>query len=95
MDEQGTSRAQDGADRGRHIWPTAPQASLHPQPGALPGEAQLGTEQILDLIQRAERHEFGRDFLTQGAPDAVAATFGVHAFLVDAARDHLADGPKD
>jgi hypothetical protein len=42
------------------------------------------------LISRARRHPLGEDFLLRGAHDAVAVTFGVHAFLVDAARDHLA-----
>ena len=48
--------------------------------------------EVLDLIRRAEAHELGRSFLAQGAQDAVAATFGVHAFLVDAARDRLTNG---
>ncbi|HVG94303.1 MAG TPA: hypothetical protein VND21_07640 [Planctomycetota bacterium] len=41
------------------------------------------------LIDSARRHALGLDFLLRGAHDAVAATFGVHAFVVDAARDHL------
>jgi len=56
-----------------------------PGPGWQPRERE-----ILDLIRRAEEHELGRDFLARGAQDAVAATFGVHAFLVDAARERLA-----
>ena len=97
MDEQDTSRSRDSEDRGRHIWPTGPAASPPPPlpDGLLSGLPHAGAEQVLDLIQRAERHELGRDFLVQGAPDAVAATFGVHAFLVDAARDHMAGGPED
>jgi hypothetical protein len=46
-------------------------------------------EEIESLIRRAREHELGTDFLVKGAQDAVAATFGVHAFLVDAARDRL------
>ncbi len=43
-------------------------------------------EDVEDLIRRAEAHELGLDFLRKGSQDAVAATFGVHAFTVDAAR---------
>jgi hypothetical protein len=50
---------------------------------------QVREDDVLDLIRRAEGHEWGRGFLESGAQDAVAATFGVHAFLVDAARAHL------
>ncbi len=46
--------------------------------------------EVQDLIQRAKSHELGTVFLTEGALDAVAMTFGVHAFVVDAARDQLA-----
>ena len=46
-------------------------------------------DDVRDLIETAKRHEFGLEYLTRGAHDSVAATFGVHAFLVDAARDHL------
>jgi hypothetical protein len=46
-------------------------------------------EQVADLIERACGHELGLEFLRKGAPDAVAAAFGVHAFTVDAARRQL------
>jgi hypothetical protein len=46
-----------------------------------------------DLIARAEAHELGLGFLKEGAQDAVAALFRVHAFLVDAARDLLRHVP--
>lgn len=46
-------------------------------------------EEVADLIARARAHELGLDFLRNGAPDAVAAVFGVHAFTVDAARREL------
>jgi hypothetical protein len=44
---------------------------------------------VQDLIVRATAHPLGVSFLLQGAHDAVAATFGVHAFTVDAARERL------
>lgn len=46
-------------------------------------------EDVDALIRRARQHELGTEFLLLGAQDAVAATFGVHAFVVDAARDRL------
>ncbi len=46
--------------------------------------------EVITLIDRAKSHDLGVDFLTNGALDAVAMTFGVHAFVVDAARDKLA-----
>ena len=46
------------------------------------------------LIQRASNHQLGKGFLRDGSPDAVAATFGVHAFVVDAARQTLAISAK-
>ncbi len=47
--------------------------------------------EVITLIDRAKSHDLGVDFLTNGALDAVAMTFGVHAFVVDAARDELAN----
>jgi len=44
---------------------------------------------VAELIERAERHAGGTRFLVEGAQDAVAATFGVHAFVVGAARVRL------
>jgi hypothetical protein len=46
-------------------------------------------EEITDLIARAKVHALGIDFLRDGALEAVAAAFGVHAFTVDAARRQL------
>jgi hypothetical protein len=46
--------------------------------------------EVLDLIRRADEHRLGQQFLAEGMQDAVAATFGVSAYVVDAARDHLA-----
>ena len=45
--------------------------------------------EIQDLIERAKSHDLGIEFLLNGSLDAVAATFGVHAFVIDAARDEL------
>ena len=45
--------------------------------------------QVDALIQRASNHRLGTPFLIDGALDAVAATFNVHAFVVDAAREVL------
>ncbi len=53
--------------------------------------SQVRKAEVIDLIRQADKHELGRSFLEEGAQDAVAATFGVHAFLIDAARQHLAD----
>ena len=50
-------------------------------------------EEVTELIRRAERHPLGVEFLREGAQDAVAATFRVHAFVVDAARRRLAERP--
>jgi len=62
-------------DQGRHA---APWTNLSPS-----------RADVRDLIERADEHSLGRDFLLEGAQDSVAATFGVHAFVVDAARAHL------
>lgn len=43
-----------------------------------------------NLIAKADAHPLGRAFLVEGALDAVAATFGSHAFTVDRARELLA-----
>ncbi|MCP3905918.1 MAG: hypothetical protein GY715_20020 [Planctomycetes bacterium] len=50
-------------------------------------------ELIQDVIRRAHEHPLGTSFLTEGALDAVAATFEVHAFVVDAARETLREAP--
>ncbi|MAF27074.1 MAG: hypothetical protein QF819_04430 [Gemmatimonadota bacterium] len=48
--------------------------------------------EVEDLVESAKTHPLGMDYLLEGAPDSVAATFGVHAFVVDAARAALRDG---
>ena len=73
----GPSQERGDRDQGRH---------------AAPWTYRVREDEVLDLIRRAEQHDLGRSFLEQGAQDAVAATFGVHAFVVDAARDQLAGG---
>ena len=45
--------------------------------------------EIQRLIEHAKSHDLGIEFLLNGSLDAVAATFGVHAFVIDAARDQL------
>ena len=45
--------------------------------------------EVQELLRRAAAHRLGTEFLLEGALDAVAATFRVHAFCVDAARDVL------
>ena len=70
----------DGPDRDRGRRPLAWSA-----PDGTPEEGK-----VLELIRRADKHELGIDFLAKGALDSVAATFGVHAFVVDAARERLA-----
>jgi hypothetical protein len=47
-------------------------------------------DEVERLIASAREHPLGLDFLQSGALDAVAATFRTHAFVVDAAREHLA-----
>ena len=46
-------------------------------------------EEIEKLIASAKKHDLGVDLLVNGPLDAVAATFNVHAFAVDAAREKL------
>ena len=47
------------------------------------------SEEVEALIARAREHTLGTEFLCKGALDAVASTFGVHAFVVDRARETL------
>lgn len=47
-------------------------------------------DEVESLIARAREHPLGLEFLEFGALDAVAAIHGAHAFVVDAAREHLA-----
>lgn len=43
-------------------------------------------EQADVLIEKAGQHALGMDYLQNGALDSVAATFRVHAFTVELAR---------
>jgi hypothetical protein len=63
-----------------------PEPPVPPAPrwGDAPDPAQVD-----DLIRRAERHPLGLPFLLRGQHDSVAATFQVHAFVVDEARARL------
>ena len=90
-DQAPRDQAPGRPEEGQHLWPAGQGAPPHPLHILETPEP----EQVLELIRRAEQHELGSDFLAKGAPDAVAATFGVHAFLVDAARDHLAGRQAD
>ena len=56
----------------------------------VPGSRYRPTDKDVDLlIDRASKHPLGLGFLNNGALDAVAAVFQVHAFVVDRARDRL------
>ena len=57
-----------------------------PAPG---GRANPDVREVHDLIRRAEEHPLGLGYLQEGFQDSVAATFGVSAFVVDAARERL------
>ena len=56
----------------------------------LPRRYQPSAREIDGLLRRAEDHPLGTAFVLHGALDSVAATFGVHAFVVDAARKQAA-----
>ena len=58
----------------------------HPLRGHADGVNGAAAEQ---LIEKARSHHLGTDFLRAGSLDAVAATFRVHAFTVDEARNLL------
>lgn len=46
-------------------------------------------QEVEDLIKKAEKHPLGLEYLKTGACDSVAATFEVHAFVLDKARERL------
>jgi len=58
------------------------------------GKNQPTEIQITKLMQQASDHPMGKNFLVEGSLDAVAATFGVHAFVVEAARESLNAKPQ-
>ena len=49
--------------------------------------------EVVELIGRAEGHPLGTEFLVHGCLESVAATFGVHAFVVDKARESFPPPP--
>lgn len=51
-------------------------------------------QEVDELIRRASEHELGTGYLLEGALDSVAATFQVHAFVVEAARAALQAGDR-
>lgn len=63
---------------------------LRPDAGPAAAPAQQPCEAAVErLIAEARRHPLGIEFLLEGEPGCVAATFGTHAFTVDAARQRL------
>ena len=57
----------------------------------VPGRGRIPTDPqvVAELIELARKHRLGTEFLTEGALDAVSATFGAHAFTVEEARRKL------
>ncbi len=55
----------------------------------VPGRYRPTADEVDLLLRRAAVHPLGTGFLVNGAIDAIAATFGVHAFVVDEARLRL------
>ena len=53
---------------------------------------QPTAQQVDELIQRADRHPLGTEYLLNGYLDSVAATFKVHGFTVEHARERLRQG---
>lgn len=64
----------------------------HPAPYRSVPTHQPTAQDVQDLVRRAEQHPLGTDYLRHGLLDSVAATFGVHAFVIDSAREHLSEG---
>jgi len=62
--------------------------------GRLMGKYQPTASEIAKLMQQASDHPLGKNFLVEGSLDSVAATFGVHAFVVEAARESLNAMPQ-
>lgn len=51
-----------------------------------PESFQASQHEVEELIGAAREHPLGTEFLVDGHLEAVAVTFQVHAFTVDAAR---------
>ena len=76
-------------------------SQIHPRVLAALGAPTVGhldpafialMDEIQELLRRATDHPQGVEFLLNGSLDSVAATFQVHAFVVDAARDKMGSG---
>jgi len=61
----------------------------HPAPAKSQTSHAPTAPEVQELLRRAEQHPLGTDYLRHGLLDSVAATFGVHAFVVDSARERL------
>jgi len=59
-----------------------------------PGGSRGDGAAVERLLAAAEAHPLGIDFLRTGYLGAVAATFGVHAFLVEEARRRIGPGAR-
>ena len=55
-------------------------------PAGVPASYSTSEREVHALISAAKDHPLGTEFLTEGHLEAVAITFQVHAFTVDAAR---------
>ena len=64
------------------------------QTGSFKSKYQPTASEIAKLMQQAADHPLGKKFLVEGSLDSVAATFGVHAFVIDAARESLNAMPQ-
>ena len=62
--------------------PSQPRVDATSQPASL----QVPRHEVEALIGAARKHPLGTEFLVDGHLEAVAVTFQVHAFTVDAAR---------
>lgn len=61
--------------------------------GGSHGEAKADPAAVESLLAAAKAHPLGLDYLANGFLGSVAATFGVHAFVVEEARRRLGDRP--
>lgn len=60
----------------------------------MPRPYQPSAGEVDKLLSRAADHPLGTAFVVNGALDSVAATFGVHAFVVEAARRRAPSGDR-
>jgi hypothetical protein len=58
----------------------------HSESAGFPAPQSVPKPEVDALIVAAEQHPLGTEFLIDGHLEAVAITFQVHAFTVDAAR---------